>query len=55
MAEQCSVEILVESIPPRQLSSNLEPDRNRVKKDVLSLIVCGVPKAQEGNLRHYLG
>ena len=32
MAEQCSVEILVESIPPRQLSSILEPVRNRVKK-----------------------
>ena len=30
-AEQCSVEILVESIPPRQLSSILEPVRNRVK------------------------
>ena len=30
-AEQYSVEILVESTPPRQLSSILEPVRNRVK------------------------
>ena len=31
-AEQYSVEILVESTPPRQLSSILEPVRNRVKE-----------------------
>ena len=35
-AEQYSVEILVESTPPRQLSSILEPVRNRVKQKNLN-------------------